>query len=53
MALNAEGAVDYEKMKTSILKWYDINKETYQRRFQMTKKKEGEQFGKMAMRLND
>ena len=52
-AMSAEDATDYQQVKMAILRRYNISEETYRRRFRMARKKEGETFGEMAIRLHD
>ena len=37
-ALNATDATDYDSVKEAILVWYDINCETYRRRFRTARR---------------
>ena len=37
-AMATEDAGDYDPVKTTILKWYDINEETYRQRFRAAMK---------------
>ena len=52
-AMRAEDAADYRLVITAILHRYNISEETYRRRFRTARKKEGETFGEMAVRLSD
>ena len=52
-ALSAEDAVDYEKVKEAILARYDINLETYRRRFREATKKPDETYRQLATRIRD
>ena len=52
-ALSAEDATKYAEVKAAILRRYDINEETYRQRFRATRKKEGESYTEMVIRLQD
>ena len=46
-------AEDYEKMKTAILRRYDITEESYCRRFRSSRLKTGESVAELLARLDD
>lgn len=52
-ALNADDAAKYKEVKAAILRCYDINEETYRQRFRTTRRKEGEAYVELAIRLQD
>ena len=52
-AMSPELATNYVEVKAAILRRYDINAETYRRRFRTAKKKEGEAYLELATRLID
>ena len=52
-ALGADDAAEYEKVKVAILRRYDVNEETYRRRFRSTSKKQGETNRELVNRLDD
>ena len=52
-ALNVDDAAQYKQVKAAILRRYDINEETYRQRFRTTRKKEGEAYVELAIRLQD
>ena len=52
-ALGEEEARDYTKLKTAILRRYDINEETYRQRFRSTRKISGETNRELVARLYD
>ena len=52
-ALNATDATDYDKVKEAILARYDINCETYRRRFRTATKQPGETHRELATRIRD
>ena len=53
VALGEEEARDYTKLKTAILRRYDINEETYHQRFRSTRKISGETNRELVARLYD
>ena len=52
-ALSAEDAAKYPEVKAAILRRYDINEETYRQRFRETRKKTGESYNELVIRLQD
>ena len=52
-AMSGKDATDHKKVKTAILKRYNINEEMYRRRIRTARKREGETYGEIAIRLND
>ena len=51
--LNVDDAAQYKQVKAAILRRYDINEETYRQRFRTMRKKEGEAYVELAIRLQD
>ena len=52
-ALPTEDSGNYEKIKTAILQRYDINEESYRRRFRSAARNEGESNRELAVRMMD
>ena len=52
-AMAAEEAGDYKLLKKAILRRYDVNEETYRRRFRALKKKSNETNRELVARLED
>ena len=52
-AMRDSDALDYSKVKAAILKRYNISEETYRQRFRITRKKEGESYSELVVRLED
>ena len=52
-ALPTEDSGNYEKMKKAILLLYDINEESYQRRFRSAARKEGKSNRELAVQMMD
>ena len=52
-ALPPDDAKDYDVVKTAILRWYNINEETYRQRFRALKPKEDESPQELMTRLQD
>ncbi len=52
-ALNADDSAKYKEVKAAILRRYDINEETYRQRFRTARRKEGEAYVELAIRLED
>ena len=52
-AMPAADAWDYNQLKAAILKRYDVNQETYRRRFRSARKEADESYGELAVRLTD
>jgi len=52
-ALNAEDAAQYKEVKVAVLRRYDINEEMYRQRFRTTRRKDGEAYVELAIRLQD
>ena len=52
-AVSSDSARKYEDVKTAILRRYNINEETYRTRFRATKRKDGECFAELAIRMSD
>ena len=52
-AMAADSASRYDDLKAAILRRYNINEETYRRRFRETKLKAGETPRELAIRLSD
>ena len=52
-SLSSEDAADYPMLKEAILRCYDINEETHQRKFRSARRKEGEGFAELEARLRD
>ena len=50
---HVDDAAQYKQVKAAILRRYDINEETYRQRFRTTRKKEGEAYVELAIRLQD
>ena len=51
--MSDEDARDYDRVKAAIFQRYDINEETYRRRFQMVKPKENETPVELVIRIRD
>ena len=52
-AMAAEEAGDYKLLRKAILRRYDVNEETYRRRFRALKKKSNETNWELVARLED
>ena len=53
VSMSSTESGDYEALKAAILRRYNICEETYRQRFWSTKKKEGEAYRELAIRLQD
>ena len=52
-AVSSDSAKKYDDVKTAILRRYNINEETYRARFRATKRKDGECYTELAIRMSD
>ena len=52
-SLKEEDARNYAEVKAAILRRYDINEETYRQRFRATRRKDGESYMELVIRLQD
>ena len=52
-AMRETDSADYTKVKEAILRRYNISQETYRQRFRSVRRKEGESYGEVVVRLED
>ena len=52
-AVSSDSTRNYDEVKTAILRRYNINEETYRSRFRSSRRKEGEGYIQLAIRMSD